>query len=48
MLLIEVDGIEKKIPKNSCVFEFDDCGRKDRVVGSEIQFRPEDRVKKVK
>ncbi len=48
MLIIESDGAEKKVPKGSCVFEFVDGGRKERVDGSEIEFRPEDRVKKVK
>lgn len=48
MLVIESDGTERKVPKASCVFEFDDMGRKERVRGSEIEFKPEDRVKRVK
>lgn len=48
MLVIETEGFEKKIPKATCVFEFDDNGKKERVNGSEIEFRPEDRVKRVK
>jgi len=48
MLVIEIAGADKKVPKAGCVFEFDDAGRKERVEGSEIEFRPEDRVKRVK
>lgn len=48
MLMIESDGVERKVPKATCVFEFDDQGRKERVKGADIEFRPEDRVKRVK
>jgi ribonuclease P protein subunit POP4 len=48
MLVIEVDGVEKKVPKAACVFEFDDHGRKERIRGSEIEFKPEDRIKRVR
>ena len=48
MLVIESDGVEKKVPKTTCVFEFGDQGRKERVKGSDIEFKPEDRVKRVK
>jgi len=48
MFIIESGGVEKKIPKGSCVFEFVDGGQKERIEGAEIEFRPEDRVKRVK
>jgi len=48
MFVIESAGAEKKIPKGSCVFEFVDGGQRERVKGAEIEFRPEDRVKRVK
>jgi len=48
MMVIEVGGAEKKVPKGSCVFEFIDGGQRERIAGSEIEFKPEDRVKRVK
>jgi len=48
MIVIEVQGAEKKVPKSSCVFEFIDGGQRERIEGAEIEFRPEDRVKRVK
>lgn len=48
MLIIESAGVEKKVPKATCVFEFDDQGRKERVRGSEIEFKPEDRIKRAR
>ena len=48
MMVIDAGGAEKKVPKASCVFEFVDGGRRERIVGSEIEFKPEDRVKRVK
>ncbi len=48
MLVIEKDGAEKKVPKGACVFEFTDGGRRERIDGADIEFRPEDRVKRVK
>jgi ribonuclease P protein subunit POP4 len=48
MLVIDVNGSDKKVPKASCVFEFVDGGQKERIEGAEIEFRPEDRVKRVK
>lgn len=48
MLVIESGGADKKIPKGSCVFEFVDGGKRERVEGADIEFRPEDRVKRVK
>ena len=48
MLEIESEGAEKKVPKGSCVFEFVDGGHRERIEGADIEFRPEDRVKRVK
>ncbi len=48
MLVIEVNGTDKKVPKGACAFEFNDGGRKERIEGADIEFRPEDRVKRVK
>ncbi len=48
MLVIESDGADKKVPKAACVFEFVDGGTRERIEGAEIEFRPEDRVKRVK
>lgn len=48
MLVIEMKGIEKRIPKRTCVFEFVIGGRKEKIDGREIEFRPEDRIKRIK
>lgn len=48
MLVIDAGGADKKVPKGACVFEFVDGGQRERIVGSEIEFKPEDRVKRVK
>jgi len=48
MLVIEIGGAEKKVPKGACVFEFLDGDRRERIEGADIEFRPEDRVKRVK
>ena len=48
MLVIESKGLDKKIPKAACVFEFVDGGTRERIEGADIEFRPEDRVKRVK
>jgi ribonuclease P protein subunit POP4 len=48
MLVIESKGADKKVPKASCVFEFIDGGERERIEGADIEFRPEDRVKRVK
>lgn len=48
MLVIEVGGTEKKVPKDVCEFRFFDGGREFVVSGKDIKFRPEDRVKKVR
>ncbi len=48
MLVMEVDGMEKRVPKRLCVFEFIFDGYRERVDGAEIEFRPEDRIKRVR
>lgn len=46
MLMIEVDGRIKKIPKSICTFQFD-LGKKKLIVkGSKLIGRPEDRLKR--
>ncbi|RLG22146.1 ribonuclease P protein subunit [Methanosarcinales archaeon] len=46
MLVIEMDGEEKKVPKDCCtfLFELDDCYVK--VEGRLLVARPEDRISK--
>lgn len=48
LLVIEVKGKEKKIPKASCSFLFYLKDEKIVVDGKKIAFRPEERPKKVK
>jgi len=48
MLVIEVGDAEKSIPKRCCVFEFVLAGGRERIDGTDIEFRPEDRIKRVK
>lgn len=45
---IDSDGIEKMIPKSGNEFKFTYEDRKFVVKGTDIQFRPEDRIKKVR
>ncbi len=47
MLVVEVCGGEKRIPKQGSRFRFDIQGGVE-VDGDEIRFRPEDRVKKAR
>lgn len=47
MLVVEVGGGEKRIPKQGSRFRFDIQGGVE-VDGDEIRFRPEDRVKKAR
>ncbi len=47
MIVVEVAGQEKRIPKQGSRFRFDVQGGLD-VDGDEIRFRPEDRVKKAR
>jgi ribonuclease P protein subunit POP4 len=41
-------GTEKMVPKRGCEFEFTYNGEQITIRGSEIQHRPEDRIKKVR
>ena len=45
---IDSAGIEKMVPKRGCDFEFTYNGEQITIRGSEIQHRPEDRIKKVR
>ncbi len=47
MLVVEVGGADKRIPKQGSRFRFDIQGGVE-VDGDEIRFRPEDRVKKAR
>ena len=47
MLVVEVGGADKRIPKAGSRFRFDIQGGIE-VDGDEIRFRPEDRVKKAR
>lgn len=47
MLVVEVGGLEKRIPKQGTLFKFEIQGG-TVVEGDEIRFRPEDRVKKAR
>ena len=46
--LIETHDKRKKIAKNIASFEFRFEGKKIKINGSKIAFRPEDRIKKVR
>lgn len=48
MLVIDVGGADKKIPKGICVFEFMNGDHIERINGAEIEFRAENRIKRVK
>lgn len=47
LLIVEVQGAEKRIPKHGSRFRFDVPGGFE-VDGDEIRYRPEDRVKKAR
>ncbi len=47
MLVVEVGGVDKRIPKQGSRFRFDVQGGLE-IEGDEIRFRPEDRVKKAR
>lgn len=47
LLVVEVQGQEKRIPKHGTRFRFDVQGGLE-VEGDDIRFRPEDRVKKAR
>ena len=46
--LLEIDNKEKRIAKATAIFEFEYNGKKIRLNGSKIAYRPEDRTKKVR
>jgi ribonuclease P protein subunit POP4 len=48
MLAISCQGRERWIPKSDHEFEFTYQGERIRVLGSEIQHRPEDRIKRIR
>ena len=45
---IEIDGKEKMIAKDIASFEFDLDGRKIKIEGIRLRYRPEDRIKKAR
>ena len=47
MIVVEVGGKEKRVPKHGSRFRFDVQGGVE-VDGDEIRYRPEDRVKKAR
>ncbi|MBC7107986.1 MAG: ribonuclease P protein subunit [Methanomassiliicoccales archaeon] len=47
-LRIEKNGVEKIIPKAGNEFMFTLNNEKIKIRGDEIQFRPEDRIKKIR
>ena len=46
-LVVETPKGEKRVPKHGAAFTFDVQGR-TRVVGDDLLFRPEDRIKKAR
>ena len=46
--LIDVGDQQKRIAKNTAVFEFEYDGKKTIVAGSRLVYRPEDRIKKAR
>ncbi len=47
-VVIESRGEEKTVPKPGNEFRFTYGGKKIAVKGDEIQYRPEDRIKKIR
>ena len=47
-LTIEVDGVERMVAKAGCEFRFEEGPRTHLVSGDDINFRPEDRIKRVR
>ena len=45
---IEINSAPQKIAKKTATFEFDINNEKIRINGSKIEFRPEDRIKKIR
>lgn len=46
--LLEINNTQKRIAKNSAVFEFEDNQKKITIKGSRLLYRPEDRTKKAR
>lgn len=46
--LIEIRGKQKRIAKNTAIFEFEYDRKKTIVEGNRLLYRPEDRVKKAR
>jgi len=46
--LIEINGQEKTIAKKTAIFEFDYNTEKITIYGKKIEYRPENRIKKVR
>jgi len=46
--LIEMNGSEKRIAKETATFEFDYYGKKTIIEGKRLVNRPEDRIKKTR
>jgi ribonuclease P protein subunit POP4 len=44
--LIEIKNKKKRITKKTATFEFEYMGKKIKIKGSRLNFRPEDRIKK--
>ncbi len=46
--LLEINGERKKIAKKTAIFEFTYHSKKIKLSGSDINYRPEDRIKKIR
>ena len=46
--LIEIENQQKRIAKNTAIFEFEYDRKKTIVEGSRLIYRPEDRIKKAR
>ena len=46
--LIEIENQQKRIAKNTAIFEFEYDRRKTIVEGSRLAYKPEDRIKKAR
>jgi ribonuclease P protein subunit POP4 len=46
--LIEIENQQKRIAKNTAIFEFEYDRKKTIVEGSRLVYRPEDRIKKAR
>jgi len=46
--LIEIEDKQKRIAKNTAIFEFEYKGKKINIKGSRLIYRPEDRTKKAR